>query len=399
MKHFNSVGTKLIIILTFGIVILCSVHGMINIIFLSNSMTREFDGRIVSIGENLSAGITEQLGVALSCTRDTMMKIMLDPVIPVFDSVVEKEDIAYVVLSKNDGKAILTAGSREALKGRLSGVKKDIRSLGQYKISRVSFKSGNYLEVNIPVLKDKNTMGVISLGFTDTRLRNIIAHSIWFMALTSLIGISILCSLIYIFIGRSVCGPLKEVTTAAKEIANGNLSQKDIRVESADEIGQLAGVFNQMAAKLGGLAKRARLIAEGNIGSNIVEERLKAGENLENAAMHGDEKTKGDLEEAFDGMLAELRKLTVQARRIAADDLNNPLLDMRMQGELGQAFSLMTLKLRELSKAAERLAEGDLAESIKGTGVLSNAFKKVITSSEEMAQNAATIATATLPSP
>jgi signal transduction histidine kinase len=43
--------------------------------------------------------------------------------------------------------------------------------------------------------------------------------------------------------------PLRELTTAAREIARGNLEQK-VRVRSQDELGALAGAFNQMSAEL-----------------------------------------------------------------------------------------------------------------------------------------------------
>jgi signal transduction histidine kinase len=56
-----------------------------------------------------------------------------------------------------------------------------------------------------------------------------------------------------LILGRMLAGaltrPLRELTTAAREIARGKLEQK-VRVRSRDELGELAGAFNQMSADL-----------------------------------------------------------------------------------------------------------------------------------------------------
>jgi methyl-accepting chemotaxis protein len=186
-------------------------------------------------------------------------------------------------------------------------------------------------------------------------------------------------ALAYLFIIKmAITGPLGQLMTVANKVNAGDIMQAEIVVKSDDEIGQLAKVFNTLFASLSDLVNRSTLIATGALGSDDVEEKLKQGVDLENAAAI--KKDHSDLQDSFDLMEGELRKLTIQARRIAVDDLNNAALDLRVAGELGDAFALMTANLKELANAAQQIANNDLTVSVKiqsEKAVLGNAFAKM----------------------
>jgi len=180
---------------------------------------------------------------------------------------------------------------------------------------------------------------------------------------------------------RSIVLPLSQVMNVAQKIADGDLKQNEIEVRSNDEIGQLAAIFNKMLQGLKILATRAEIIADGVLGANVVEDRLKSGFSLEKAAdalAEGDaRKMKGDLADAFNRMQKELCKLTIQARKIAADELDSPVLDVQIAGELGNAFREMTTNLREIAGVARCIAEQDLTTQViirSDTSVLGKAF-------------------------
>jgi two-component system sensor histidine kinase/response regulator len=65
----------------------------------------------------------------------------------------------------------------------------------------------------------------------------------------SAIGALLLATLIALFLSRSFSQPLKRLAGAARDIGAGRLGSK-IQIESDDEIGELAGAFNQMADDL-----------------------------------------------------------------------------------------------------------------------------------------------------
>ncbi|MDA1475094.1 methyl-accepting chemotaxis protein TlpB [Bacillus changyiensis] len=69
------------------------------------------------------------------------------------------------------------------------------------------------------------------------------------MAIYVLIGAIILGSILIFFIIRGISKPMNQLVSSAKQISNGDLTQK-IEVRSKDEIGQLATSFNEMAESL-----------------------------------------------------------------------------------------------------------------------------------------------------
>ncbi|NPC93038.1 methyl-accepting chemotaxis protein [Bacillus sp. WMMC1349] len=69
------------------------------------------------------------------------------------------------------------------------------------------------------------------------------------MAIYILIGAIILGSILIFFIIRGISKPMNQLVSSAKQISNGDLTQK-IEVRSKDEIGQLATSFNEMAESL-----------------------------------------------------------------------------------------------------------------------------------------------------
>jgi methyl-accepting chemotaxis protein len=179
----------------------------------------------------------------------------------------------------------------------------------------------------------------------------------------------------YFLTQYAVINPLNRLMAVAQKINAGDVLHQEIKLSGNDEIGRLAGVFNTLFKHLDVLVNRATLISQGVIGADEVEDRINLGMALEQAAKI--DKEKSDLADSFDQMQAELRKLTIQARKIAIDDLNNPVLDVKIAGELGEAFNLMTSNLKEMASLAQRIAAHDLTVTTHleaNGGVLGGAF-------------------------
>ncbi|MDD2941712.1 MAG: methyl-accepting chemotaxis protein [bacterium] len=186
--------------------------------------------------------------------------------------------------------------------------------------------------------------------------------------------LSAIIALTFCFLLMKNFAQIDEVVRLGQEIASGKIKQKKLSVRSNDEIGVLAGVFNSILDYLGKISTIAENIAEGRLDAEEVERKINSGQTLDEAA-HSDSGFSGDLAVAFEKMTANLRILTVQARVIARDDLDSPLLSHRYEGDLGVAFSLMIENLAAVASRIKSLARGDLSEQTSSqrnnvTGVL-----------------------------
>jgi len=169
--------------------------------------------------------------------------------------------------------------------------------------------------------------------------------------------------------------PLHNLLIATKPIQEGSMLHKEIPNDRKDEVGHVTDVINKLILSLDQLLNRATFIAMGQIGANEAEDKIKRGATLESAAKI--ETSEENLAGSFDVMQGELRKLTIQARKIAADELDSPLLDVQISGELGDAFREMTTNLREIASVARRIADQDLTAQVtirSDSSVLGKAF-------------------------
>ena len=102
--------------------------------------------------------------------------------------------------------------------------------------------------VAVPVVVNGENVGIsrISLPLTE------INEALGYISRTIIIGASIaaiIAILVAIQIARTTTKPVKKLTQVSRKIAEGEFDQR-IQVTSRDELGELAGAFNQMAAKL-----------------------------------------------------------------------------------------------------------------------------------------------------
>ena len=105
-----------------------------------------------------------------------------------------------------------------------------------------------------PLQVDGQTVGYLLLRPTTAQTQVSEARQSFLDAMRSTlvlggIGATVASLILGIAIARSLTRPLKELTTATREIAQGELATQ-VPVRSADEIGELSASFNKMAADL-----------------------------------------------------------------------------------------------------------------------------------------------------
>lgn len=108
------------------------------------------------------------------------------------------------------------------------------------------------LSAGTRVLVNGQVVGIV-LPFTRTPPRNRAQEQYLERTATTLLlaagGAALVAVLLGIMLARTITRPVRELTLAAERLARGELNQT-VRVQSRDEVGQLAAAFNRMSADL-----------------------------------------------------------------------------------------------------------------------------------------------------
>jgi signal transduction histidine kinase len=146
-------------------------------------------------------------------------------------------------LADSTEKVVLTGGYYKAGDVLLQ------KDEGDSQLITVSGATVGYLLIRNPLPH----IGPQPAGFIQRVNTRLIVSGIAALAIALLLGV---------IISRIFTRPLRELTQAAREVANGNLDQK-VDVRSSDELGELTAVFNDMTAKLSRLIEsRKRMTAD-----------------------------------------------------------------------------------------------------------------------------------------
>ena len=110
----------------------------------------------------------------------------------------------------------------------------------------------NALENAMPVQVDEKVVGWLIAtheGFVKNPAETLFLNRINLLLVIGAIAAMVVSLLLGIFLARTLTRPIREITTATRAIADGNLEQK-VPVRSRDELGELATSFNLMSAEL-----------------------------------------------------------------------------------------------------------------------------------------------------
>lgn len=91
---------------------------------------------------------------------------------------------------------------------------------------------------------------------SEQKKQNIKANNTKMLLLVTNIIVAVLSQIIGLVISRKLVNPIKQITNTANELATGDLTQKDIKINSSDEIGVVANSFNIMKGNIRHLIKQ-----------------------------------------------------------------------------------------------------------------------------------------------
>lgn len=103
-------------------------------------------------------------------------------------------------------------------------------------------------------------VGMLYVGILEKKYADMKRNTLWLFLSVTLAGMSIAILTSY-FLAKGIANPIKNLVSATKRLAQGNLDQK-IRSKSKDEIGELGRAFNSMVGSIRDRDERLKEQAE-----------------------------------------------------------------------------------------------------------------------------------------
>jgi len=260
-----------------------------------------------------------------------------------------------------------------------------------------------------------------------------------------LIVVAIVSGAIFsIMFSRNIARRLQRLMVSMKTIAEGDLKQENLVIESTDEIGQLGMAYNDMTDSMQQIARQAEDIAAGKLDGNYdlkgdlavafekmteeLEEKKKSDEREREQAIERQEKERQeaqDLQERQEREQREIQKRQEQERKVAQELQHN--VDSMLEvvtaaaggdltqeitvngddaiGQMGSGlkafFDNLRKNIKQMATTAQTLASSSeemtsVSQEMAGTAEETSAQANVVSAaSHEVSKNVQTVATGT----
>jgi two-component system phosphate regulon sensor histidine kinase PhoR len=106
----------------------------------------------------------------------------------------------------------------------------------------------NMMYVAVPILDQENILGAARVALPTTAVENSISSAVWTIGLATAVA-TLLVILAAALITRMITRPMREMTKAAVRISSGQYD-KQLELNTADELGLLGRAFNKMSANV-----------------------------------------------------------------------------------------------------------------------------------------------------
>lgn len=219
----------------------------------------------------------------------------------------------------------------------------------------------------------------------------------WLLLCVNLL-IAIVAGAFGIVLSRSISKPLKVITEAAKEVAQGNLANSTTAAKTSDEIGQLSDAFVQMRANLRNLVTQIASTTEQVAASS---EELTAGAE-QSAQATGQvaetiaEVAQGTAEQVstVEGAVAIVEQMSVGIQQIAANTTSMAVMADKAAHAAQQGDSAVVTAVTQMTSIEETVFQsaqvvGRLGDRSKEIGQIVDTISGLASQTNLLALNAA----------
>ena len=145
---------------------------------------------------------------------------------------------------------VLTQEGKRAIGTRVSeAVYEQVLVKGQPWIERAFVVNNWYITAYEPIRNiSGNIIGILYVGILEKKFTDMEKEAVWWLLGITILGVVITLVVAY-FLANSITKPLRSLSTAASQLAKGNLDY-EVKVKSSDEIGELGKTFNMMISSI-----------------------------------------------------------------------------------------------------------------------------------------------------
>ncbi len=199
---------------------------------------------LTSKGRSLATNIVKRNENAILISGSTRLENVLTELIT-------DEEIAYTTITDNQGK--LLTSQFESINYKWPELNEILprlpKGIDLPDMLEALKKEGDVREISLPIMLGVDLMGKVTIGLSETRIREQITKTVFFVVALNLIIALVLGTALFIATKKIILDPIVVLSRATSRLAAGHLLSK-VDIKSSGEIQMLADSFNEMAENL-----------------------------------------------------------------------------------------------------------------------------------------------------
>lgn len=309
-------------------------------------------------------------------------------------------DVQYAILLWTDGRCVAT--TEPELKDRFlnkTDFEKQALILKEgIQIAKNPERSKDIFEVFSPVISAGTRLGVLRVGYTTKFITAQIRGIVYISVLIAIFAVIVGAIVYYIIIQKGIVSPLGSMMKLAQEIATGDLRQKEIKIETKDEIEDLADTLTRMSKNLRDMVFKVRATADRVAGS---AEQMSSSSQQVNAST---QQVSESIQQISKGTAVQservfqtseiMKKASISLKKVLenAQITNTGVSEASRRAELGRKAAEDTVeKISHLTETVLNTAKviQSLGQSSQQIGEITETITKIADQTNLLALNAA----------
>ncbi len=225
-----------ILLFTFAVL---AFFGLLLVVFMKTEFSARLTSELQKRGISIARHIAEESVAAILAEDALSLRLIAR------NRMQSEEDIIYVLFLNGEGTRVLSHSFGETFPFELLGVN-GVAPDGTYAIRSLATEYGLVHDIAVPVLT--GGLGQVRVGLSAEAIEaSVKTITTEVLSLTAVM--LLLAGVAAIPLSQAVTQPIRRLTGAAEEIAAGRLD-REVAVDSRDEVGELAASFNRMVYNL-----------------------------------------------------------------------------------------------------------------------------------------------------